>query len=239
MTNFARAKICNDSLRSYLSCMISYVRPGRAFMCRLINTLKGAPHNCQSRITIPAEVRSDLQWWKFFLQHFNGVSVLPSDIVVSNPYLFATDACLTGCGAVCFGEFFHSVFPEHIMHHSLHITQLELLTVLVAVKMWHSKLQGLTVEIMVDNAATVHAINNQRSKDPFMQDCLRELWLYLALHNINLLARPVEGSVNYFADALSRFHLGPDFKSRVSSIVTQQDLCEKALSEDIFNFPST
>ena len=105
--------------------------------------------------------------------------------------------------------------------------------------MWHSKLQGLTVEIMVDNEATVHAINNQRSKDPFMQNCLRELWLYLALNNINLLARPVESSVNSFADALSRFHLGPEFRSRVSSIVTQHDFCAKALSEDIFIFTFT
>ena len=142
-------------------------------MCRLINILKGAPQNCKSRIPIPAEVRSDLQWWKFFLQHFNGVSVIPYDIVVSNPHLFATDACLTGCGAVCFGEFFDSEFPERIMRQRLHINQLELLTVLVTVKLWHSKLQGLTIEIMIDNEATVHAINNQRSKDPFMQNCLR------------------------------------------------------------------
>lgn len=69
-----------------------------------------------------------------------------------------------------------------------------------------------------------------------MQNCLWELWLYLALNNINLIARPVEGSVNSFADALSHFHLGPEFKSRVSSILTKQDLCEKALSEDIFIF---
>lgn len=111
--------------------------------------------------------------------------MIPSDIVVSDPHLFATDPCLTGCGAVCFGEVFHSEFPERIMQQSLHVNQLKLLTVLVAVKMWHSKLQGLTREIMVDNEATVHAINNQRSKDPLMslmQNCLQELWLYLALN---------------------------------------------------------
>lgn len=88
-----------------LSFVTSCVRPGCAFKCQLINTLKGAPQNCKARIKIPAEVRSDLQWWKFFLQHFNSVSVIPSNIVVSNPHLFATDACLTGCGAVCFGNF--------------------------------------------------------------------------------------------------------------------------------------
>ena len=125
------------------------------------------------------------------------------------------------------------------MQQRLHVNQLELLTVLVAVKMWHSKLQGLTIEILVDNEATIHAINNQRSKDLFMQNCLQELWLFLALNNINLLARLVEGSVNTCADALSHFHLGPEFKSCISFIVTQQDFCEEALSEDIFNFTFT
>ena len=108
----------------------------------------------------------------FFLHHFIGVSVIPTDIVVSNPRLFPTDACLTGCGAVCDGEFFHCRFPDEILQQRLHINQLELLTVVVAVKIWHSKLQRLTLELLVDNEATVHTINNQRSKDVFMQNCL-------------------------------------------------------------------
>ena len=172
----------------------------------------------------------------FFLHHFNGVSVIPTDIVVSNPQLFATDACLTGCGAVCFGEFFHCEFPDEILQKRLHINQLELPTVVVAVKTWHSKLQGLTLELLVDNEATVHAINNQRSKDLFMQNCLRELRLFLAINNINLRARYVEGSANSFADALSRLHLGSEFATRVSSIVAEQDFCEIALSDSIFHF---
>ena len=44
-----------------LSFVTSCVCPGCAFMCWLINTLKGAPQHCNSCITIPAEVRSDLR----------------------------------------------------------------------------------------------------------------------------------------------------------------------------------
>lgn len=123
-------------------------------MCRLINTLKNAPQHCKSPPDdhcIPDEVQSDIQWWMYFLQHFNGFSVIAADIVVSNPHLFATDACLSGRGAVCFGEFFHCKFPEQISQQRLCITRtqlellelLELFTVLVAVKIWHRKLQGL------------------------------------------------------------------------------------------------
>ena len=58
---------------------------------------------------------------------FNSVSVILSNIIVSNPNLFATDACLTGCGAICMGEFFYSKFPDSILQQRLHIFQLELL----------------------------------------------------------------------------------------------------------------
>ena len=123
---------------------------------------------------------------------------------------------------------------QHILQQRLHINQLELLAVLVAVKTWHSKLQGLTLELLADNEATVHAINNQRSKDPFMQNCLRELWLCLAIYNVSLHARYVESSSNYFADALSRFHLGASSAARVASIAA--GFRKIALSDSIFHF---
>ena len=81
-----------------LSFVSACVRPGRAFMSRLLN----APRSCWSslkRTTHPVSdvLRADIDWWLYFLSHYNGVSVIPSDVIISNPELFATDACLTGC----------------------------------------------------------------------------------------------------------------------------------------------
>ena len=41
--------------------------------------------------------------------------------------------CLTGCGAVCFSEFFHRDFPYFLLTQERHINELELLTVVVSV----------------------------------------------------------------------------------------------------------
>lgn len=49
-----------------------------------------------------------------FLEHYNGVSVIPTSVTVSNLDLFTCDACLDACGAVCFGEYFHATFPPFI-----------------------------------------------------------------------------------------------------------------------------
>ena len=118
------------------------------------------------------DLRTDINWWQYFLSQYNGVSVIPSDVIVSNPELFATDACLTGCGAVCFGECFHREFPDFILTQERHINELELLTVVVSIKLWAPKLQGLGVELLSDNATCVSVINSQHSPNVFMQRCL-------------------------------------------------------------------
>lgn len=49
------------------------------------------------------------------------------------------------------------------------------------------------MELLSDNATCVLVINSQYSTDLFMQRCLRELWLLLALSNIQLVVRSVGG----------------------------------------------
>ena len=75
-------------------------------------------------------------------------------------------------GAVCFGECFHREFPDFIVTKERHINELELLTVVVSIKLWAPKLQGLGVELLSDNATCVSVINSQRSPNVFMQRCL-------------------------------------------------------------------
>ena len=80
---------------------------------------------------------------------------------------------------------------------------LELLTILVSLKLWQGRLRGCTFEILTDNQVSVYALNNQRSSDHFMQCCLREIWLVLALNNIHLIARHICGQTNVLADSLT------------------------------------
>lgn len=74
---------------------------------------------------------------------------------------FCCDACLSGCGTVCFGDYFKRCFPPAILALTLRINVLELLTLVVTVKLWATSLQGLNVELYSDNTACIAAINNK------------------------------------------------------------------------------
>ena len=44
-----------------------------------------------------------------------------------------------------------------------------------------------------------------------MQCCFREIWLLLALNNINSFVRHICGKTNVLADSLSRYHLADTY----------------------------
>ena len=85
------------------------------FLQALRSCASSSRHSCHP---VTDDLRADISWWPLFLSYYNGVSVIPS---TSNPELFATDACLTGCGAFCFGESFHKEFPEFISQGSSYV----------------------------------------------------------------------------------------------------------------------
>ena len=225
-----------QQLLGKLSYVSACVRPGRAFMSRLLNALRSCSSSPKRTIhPISNDLLADINWWLYFLSHYNGVSEIPSDVIISNPELFATDACLTGCRAVCFGECFHREFPDFILTQDRHINELELLTVVISIKLWAPKLQGLGVELLSDNATCVPVISSQHSRNVFMQRCLRELWLLLALHNIKLIVRSVRGCDNWLADSLSRFHTGK-YCHRFKSLAEARSLTECTLPDSFFTF---
>ena len=96
-----------------LSYVCSCVCPGRAFMSRLLNELQLC-HSHISIISVLHELKLDLQWWLHYLDKYNGVSVIGTAFLESGEILFSTDATLTGCGALCEGEYFHDLFPSFI-----------------------------------------------------------------------------------------------------------------------------
>ena len=85
------------------------------------------------------------------------------------------------------------------------------------------------------NAAWVSVINSQYSSNRFMQRCLRELWLLLALFNIQLIVRSVPGCDNWLADLLSRFHIG-EFRVKFQSLSAHLHLTECTVSDSLFDF---
>jgi len=224
--NYSKREL--QQLLGKLSFVSACVRPGRIFMCRLLNALRQFPDSRSARVDITDSMKDDIRWWVALLQHYNGVSVVPRESIIADAHLFATDACLRGCGAICFNEYFKCSFPDDFF--GFHINELEFLTILVAVKLWAPRLQGLSLELASDNTMCVSVINNHRSSNLFVQRCLRELWTVLSLFNITLTARYVASKQNVLADWLSRYYTDDDCRIRFDDYVASHPQLREILS---------
>ena len=157
--------------------------------------------------------------------------------MIDSPEDFSCDACTArGCGAICLGEYFHEVFPDFIMVNDPPISHLDLLTVVVCMKLWQEILKGKVVTIYSDSETAVKAITNKRSQIHFMQACLRELCVCLALSNITLVAEHVAGKKNILADNLSRWHLKPHYSEQFHILTRDRSLIECKVDQELFCF---
>lgn len=204
------SKVQLQSLIGCLQFVGKCVRNARIFIGRMLATL-GKLKRQKDKFKINNEFRKDLLWWDRFLEHYNGVSIIP-DIYWSRPdKVLATDSCLTGCGGICGNEYFHATFPEFIKLQNMCINELEMLTVTVAIKLWAHKLAGKRLLINCDNEVTVTAINSGKVKDKILLDNLHEQRYICAVYECEIKAVHIAGVVNRLPDALSRWHLSSNY----------------------------
>ena len=91
--------------------------------------------------------------------------------------------------------------PCHYSH--LHITQLEMLNVVVALKVWASVWADKIIDIKCDNLAVVEVLTSGKTKDNFLATCARNVWLICAIFNIQIRVWHIPGKSNHIADLLS------------------------------------
>ena len=149
------------------------VRQGRIFVSGLLNLLRDISGD--ERVALSEEARADIRWFHTYLHEYNGVSLIPEASWSKPDERLATDACLVGCGGVCGNEYLYADFPEQTREEAKHISALEMLTIMAAVKNWGEPLTRAKVLVFCDNDARVQVINSGKTRDGFMQKCLREL----------------------------------------------------------------
>ena len=225
-----------QSLVGKLNFIASCVRPGRLFMSRILNWLRSV-YNNSGWIVVPKEVPKDLLWWQNFLPLYNGVSMMAIEEWSDPDVEASSDACLTGCGSWCDGEFFHKEFPEFIRNLNLHINSLELLAIVVCLKTWSSKLRYKRIKIFCDNFVSVQVINTGKSRNIFHQSCLREICFVAAVHDFEIRAVHISSCDNRISDYLSRWHLDL-FYSKEFYAKMKDSFClkEVTVSDDSFKF---
>lgn len=72
---------------------------GRLYLIRILDTLRSLQRN-HHRVKLSAEFRKDIRWWMRFINVFNGVSLIPTQLWSAPDRIFSTDARLTGCGGM-------------------------------------------------------------------------------------------------------------------------------------------
>ena len=115
---------------------------------------------------------------------------------------------------------------------ALHINALELFILIMAVKIWAPKLTGSRFQISCDNDAAVQVVRSGRTRDVFMQRCLRQLWFTSACYDLELHVSHIPGVHNVFADCLSRWDTDSAFHRKFHDLASQCNFCFHMLSID-------
>ena len=225
------------SLCGKLLYCVKCVRQSRTFLNRALEVFQSFPRG-KRVVRLTDSFRKDILWWSRFVKPFNGVSFIPPLTWEEPDAVFSTDSTLNGCGGISGGEFFHSGFPAFIAEQELPIHALELLTVIVAVRLWGDRCQGMNVVVYCDNDAAVHVINSGRSRDAFMAACIRELWLVVATNLFQLRAVHLPGVENRLADALSRWDESVCHRNLFYSFISDSttEYCDVHVDDSLFTF---
>jgi len=195
------------SLNGILSSVADFVQLGRLFLRPLQHYLsacwKWSPGNLLTQIPILPSLRSHLQWWLDEETLLAGVPLLPPQ-----PSLYLiTDASKEGWGAHLepLSLIISGLWSHQESH--LHINNLEMRAVFLAVSHFQSHLRDSCVMVSTDNTSVVAYIQAQggtHSQSLYLET--RKLLVLCKTLNIHLLAKYIPGRLNALADGLSRKH---------------------------------
>ena len=202
-----------QSIFGLLQFVSSVAPPAKLFTNRILDTMRDLdPHKTT---VLSWGFRRDIKFFSDMMPNFKGVKMMDKADLPAQ-HLLELDACLSGCGAISGEEFYGREFPEFVQAEGHTIAHLEMLNIVVAVKLWWPKWSGYKVRIYCDNMNSVLALQSSRARDPYMQACAREIYLYTARHDILLLPSHCPGVAMERADALSREHLERRYSKRVA-----------------------
>ena len=222
-----------QSLLGTLQFVAGVSPPTRVFTNRILHDLREAPK--RGTETLSWGFKRDIQFFAALLPHFNGVKILNKQALTYQNEL-ELDACLTGCGACTGTQHYAERFPQWIIKEAHPIAHLELLNVVVAVKVWRQQWAGHRVQVFCDNTNACVAATTGRSRDPFIQECVRELFLFKAAHDIELTVTHRPGVQMERADALSRAHTDKRYSEWIDNDAVLAASQRIAVPEHFFAF---
>ncbi len=216
--NIVSNKYCSQgelkTIIGQLNWVCSILKPGRAFLRRLHDAVKG-PHNPNLLIQISMEMRKDLLIWFQFLINFNGkmlISYMPTEN--SAMLNFYSDASKFGAGAIFGTQWIQIKYPSHWIKKG--ITFLELYPIVVMAHVVSSKIKGKKVVFHTDNIAVMAILNKCSSKHSEIMKLVRALMLLSLQNNFIITSAYLPGIQNVLPDKISRFQASTEDLMRMN-----------------------
>ena len=218
LLNFACRCVCSG--RVYLSCILNFLR-----------TFKKAK---VQRVVDP--VHKDIQWWIDFAPLYNRTSLMLDTEWTDLKQWVSSDSCLTGGGVASDSFVIAWKFPKLVLDLKLNINQLECLMLVIAFRAMGSCLNRKKLILKCDNMVTVLAVNTGASKDNFIQSCLRELHVHLALLSCDIKAVYLTTKQNKLSDALSRMFTEQKYRDIVQEELKSKNRSWKEVENEWWGF---
>ena len=108
---------------------------------------------------------------------------------------------------------------DHFKH--IHITQLEMLNTVMALKVWAELWQDEKVEINCDNLVLAKFLNSGKTRDSFLALCARNIWLLTAMFNIHPVISHIPGKSNHIADLQSCWTMTNNPEEKLKQLLPQ------------------
>lgn len=182
------------------------IPPGRIHLGRMLETKRRADR-LLTTVPIDAEFRNDVSWWHSNMQHWNGRQFLEfvhtGDVAVdaSSDGWFGNTP---GVGAFNYvtNEFFASGVPEACQEWL--ICDLELVTHLIAARIWGHQWYGCQVSGLTDNESCRYLLERGRTRCPLRLSMVRSFTTMQFSGNFRWRSARVSTKENNLADAASR-----------------------------------
>ena len=178
------------------------------------------------RRELESGTKKDIHWWLTCMQEHNGISPLWLADIQTESLTLLTDACLTGIGGTCNGEYYHARIdtsnPDHTKY--TNIAQIEMLVILVGIRLWSKYLADKYILIKCGNQSVVACINNGRCVNPVMLDCMRAIAFECALNNCIVKTRYLTSRNNLVPDLLSRWYQDGSARRRFKQLNTKFEI---------------
>ena len=219
-----------QSILGYINHLAKVVRAARIFISRLLAALRAAHSDI---IIITPPVKADLAWFIRYLSSQNAREVIPHNRVVLRIW---ADSSLHGAGATDGVACYAYNYPQAIAA-AHHITQLEALNVLAAVRTFVNKSHAAgIVQIHGDNLASLSSFTSGRARDTVLAACCPAMWYHAAETHTKLEFSHLPGESMVLPDALSRSGFDPRLRAKAGEIISHLVLSEVKVRRSSFSY---